>query len=95
MQFDASGDLLAVNADVNESSSTLETFELPNSSPMTFSLTPGGWPWGMAINRADNHVFVADAENNNASEYSYPSGTLVGSVFGNLAGLATGIAVDR
>jgi hypothetical protein len=71
---------------------TANTFELPDPTPSTFPLA--GEPIGLAINKLDHHWFVADAQNNNAAEYLYPSGVLVGTVPGNDGGEAYGIAVD-
>ena len=69
-----------------------DTFELPNPKPKTFPLL--GVPVGMAINPLDHHWFVADAMNDNAAEYSYPGGTLIGTVPGNSGGDLVGIALD-
>jgi hypothetical protein len=71
---------------------TADTFELPNPTPKTFPLV--GVPVGMAINPADHHWFVADAMSNNAAEYSYPGGALIGTVPGNAGGDPVGMAVD-
>jgi hypothetical protein len=85
--FDAEGDLL-----VNDSgTSTAETFELPNPNPKTFPLI--GRPLGMAINELEHHWYVTDPVDNDASEYSYPSGKLIGTVSGT-SGAKFGIAVD-
>jgi hypothetical protein len=88
MESDATEDLLA-NDQINV---TADTFELPNPTPATFPLT--GEPVGMAINKLDHHWFIADAVNNDAGEYLYPSGTPVGTVPGNPSGLPIGVAVD-
>jgi hypothetical protein len=85
---DADDDLLA-NDQVNI---TADTFELPNPAPATFPLIGG--PVGMAINKLDHHWFIADAANNQAVEYLYPGGALVGTVPGNTGGLPIGVAVD-
>lgn len=77
--FDRAGNLLLVNQGPNRTHNSLQTFNLPNPAPSTFPLLPG-WPTGMTINRSNLHVYVADEQNHNASEYLYPSGTLVGTV---------------
>jgi hypothetical protein len=87
LAFDDTNDLLA-----NNGFGQAETFELPNPNPKTFPV--GGIPTGMAINDLDHHWFVADAANNDAAEYLYPSGALVGTVPGNPGGGTFGIAVD-
>ena len=69
-----------------------DTFELPNPNPASFPLT--GIVFGMAIDRGDAHWFVADALNNDAAEYSYPSGQFIGTVPGNFGGNFDGIAID-
>jgi hypothetical protein len=69
-----------------------DTFKLPNPNPKTFPV--GGIPTGMAINDLDHHWFVADGLNNDAAEYLYPGGKLVGTVQGNPGGGTFGIAVD-
>jgi len=71
---------------------TADTFELPNPMPKMFPLV--GVPVGMAINPLDHHWFVADAMSNNAAEYSYPGGALIGTVPGNTGGDPVGMAVD-
>ena len=43
---------------------------------------------------SDHHIFVADSENDDAAEYSYPSGVLIRTVPGNPGGYAAGVAVD-
>lgn len=88
MAVDAEGDLVLADA----SPSLCETFELPNPVPKTFSVY--GHPQGIAINKLDNHLFVAD-QNDLASEYSYPSGVMLGSVVVNPPNAwVFGIAVD-
>ena len=67
-------------------------FKLPFTHPTTFPLM--GYPTGLALNTAEHHLFVADGLLNQAEEYSYPSGTLIGIVAGNPDGAAVGIAVD-
>jgi hypothetical protein len=88
LAFTEDDDLLA-NDLLNTSA---DTFELPNPSPSTFPIAGG--PFGMAIDLKARHWFTTDVVHNNAAEYSYPGGTLVGTVFGNISGSATGIAVD-
>jgi hypothetical protein len=84
---DDTEDLLAING-----FGSAETFELPNPNPKTFPLN--GAPVAMAINALDHHWFVTDANNDDAAEYSYPGGKLVGTVPGNAGGGLFGIAVD-
>lgn len=84
---DDTEDLLAING-----IGLAETFELPNPNPKTFPLT--GAPVAMAINKLDRHWFVTDVNNDDAAEYSYPDGKLVGTVPGNAGGGLFGIAVD-
>ncbi|HEY7981698.1 MAG TPA: hypothetical protein VID19_09470 [Candidatus Eremiobacteraceae bacterium] len=89
MVFDSTGDLLVTE----ESGGTADTFELPNPAPATFQLQ--GYPMGMAVSKGDHHWFVADSDNNDAAEYAYPSGALIGTVPGNSpGGYVIGIAVD-
>ena len=85
---DASDDLLVTDSQPGKA----ETFELPNPNPQSFPMA--GIVFGMAINQHDYHWFVADALNNDAAEYSYPSGTLIGTVPGNPGGNLDGIAID-
>jgi len=80
-------DLLA-----NDGLGFADTFKLPNPNPKTFPVT--GIPTGMAINKLDHHWFVADGLNNDAAEYLYPGGKLVGTIQGNPDGGTFGIAVD-
>ncbi len=84
---DGTEDVLA-----NNGFGTAQTFELPNPNPSTFPVA--GIPTGMAINELDHHWFVADGSDNDAAEYSYPSGTLLGVVPGNPGGGTFGVAVD-
>ena len=88
MRFDAEGDLVAIDA----GALTADTFELPNPKPKTFPLT--GMPGGVDINPLDHHLFTTDLANNDAAEYSYPSGKLIGTVAGNPGANLVGIAVD-
>jgi hypothetical protein len=93
MAFDSSGDLLINNIG---SPGAGQIFELPNPNPMTFPL--GNAPIGMAISQRNHHWFVAYDNNpstgHDAAEYSYPSGTLVGTVPCCTNGFAIGIAFD-
>jgi hypothetical protein len=94
MEFDSKGDLLVVSRDVNQINNTLNTYELPNPSPSTLPLLPG-WPTGVAISETDHHLFVVDAINHDAVEYSYPNGQLIGTVQDNSGGYPIGVAVDN
>ena len=93
MAVDNTGNLLVVNADLNYLNNALDTFSLPNPQPSTFPLQPG-WPMGMAIDKSNQHVFVTDSKANDAAEYIYPGGALVGTVPGDVGGNISGIAVD-
>ena len=84
---DEKEDILAV-----EGLGVADIFNLPNPHPRTFPLA--GAPTGMAINKLDRHWFVADGLNNDAAEYLYPGGKLVGTVPGNSGGGTFGVAVD-
>jgi hypothetical protein len=89
MAFDSSGDLMITDAG---SPGAGQIFELPNPHPATFSLDDA--PFGMAISRRDHHWFVAYSTNHDAAEYSYPSGTLIGTVPCCPTGVAIGVAFD-
>ena len=84
---DDAEDLLAING-----AGFADTFELPNPNPKTIPLS--GDAVAMAVNKLDHHMFVTDALNNDAAEYSYPSGKLIGTVPGNTNAGLFGIAVD-
>ena len=88
LAIDAHGDLLVTDSGPGAA----ETFHLPNPTPSTFPLL--GSPFGMAINRQNKHWFVADEANQDAAEYSYPSGRLIGTVPCCSGGDVLGIAVD-
>jgi hypothetical protein len=88
MGSDDTEDLLVNDSDTGKA----ETFELPNPVPSTFPVV--GTPYGMAINPLDHHWFLTDPTNNNAAEYKYPGGRLIGTVPGDPSGQALGIAVD-
>jgi hypothetical protein len=89
LAIDDTGDLIAVDFNVRKA----ETFELPNPNPKTFHLNIGAR--AAAISEDNKHFFVADASNNDAAEYSYPFGDLVGTVPDpNSKGAPDGIAVD-
>jgi hypothetical protein len=81
-------DLLAID----QTGHLLDTFELPNPVPKTIPLS--GYPIAMAIDAPRHHLFITDADNNDAAEYLYPSGVLIGTVPGNSGGFLDGIAVD-
>jgi hypothetical protein len=84
---DDTGDLLA-----SDSSGLAETFEMPNPTPSTFPISVGAV--AMAIDEFSNHWYVTDAFNNDAEEYYYPGGKLVGKVPGSAGDALEGIAVD-
>jgi hypothetical protein len=81
-------DLLAVD----QTGHSLATYELPNPVPKTIPLD--GYPIAMAIDLLSHRLFITDADNNDAAEYLYPSGVLVGTVPGNPGGFLDGVAVD-
>jgi hypothetical protein len=87
LAFDSGGDLRA-----DDALAGAETYELPRTKPKTFSVL--GAPTGLAINAAQHHWFIADGLNDQAEEYLYPGGTLIGVVSGNVGGGTMGIAVD-
>jgi len=88
LAFDANDHLRA-----NEGASELaDMFKLPFTHATTFPLM--GYPTGLALNTVEHHLFVADGINDQAEEYDYPSGALVGIVAGNPGGATVGIAVD-
>jgi DNA-binding beta-propeller fold protein YncE len=89
LAFDRTNDLLAIDPIALKA----DTFELPHPKPKTFSLFAGS-AVGLAINASGNRLFAADPNANNAAEYRYPSGTLVGTVPGNQGGFPVGIAID-
>jgi hypothetical protein len=86
--FDKTGDLVVT--DVN--AATADTFELPNPVPSTFAMA--GRPWDLVISAGDHNVFTFNSFLNEAVEYSYPGGSLIGSVSGVSGGSIDGIAVD-
>jgi hypothetical protein len=86
--FDRTGDLLVTDP----MAATADTFELPNPKPSTFPMV--GEPFDMVISTGDRHIFTFDAFHNDALEYSYPDGALVGTVSGVSGGFLDGIAVD-
>jgi hypothetical protein len=88
MTHDNMDDLLVTDAQPGSA----DTFELPNPTPSTFPLA--GVPLGMALSKSNRHWFVADYNNNDASEYLYPSGALVGTVHGITGGAMWGVAID-
>jgi hypothetical protein len=85
---DAHDDLLVTDSQPGMA----ETFELPDPNPQAFPVA--GIVFGMAMDQKDQHWFVADALNNDAAEYAYPSGNLIGTVPGNFGGNLDGIAID-
>jgi DNA-binding beta-propeller fold protein YncE len=88
MQFDDSGEFVKVDTTQREA----EIFNLPNPDPKTFTLTGG--PVDMALSGHDHHLFIANSENNDAEEYSFPGGKLLGTVPALRNGSPTGIAID-
>lgn len=89
--FDAAGNLLMSGIDFNLNTFA-DTYKLPDPTPTSFLMI--GLAYGMAINKHDNHWFSADSSNNDAHEYAYPGGRLIGTVPGNSNGSPVGIAVD-
>lgn len=88
LAFDSGGDLR-----LDESGAGLaDTFELPRTRPKQFPVM--GAPTGLAINEFEHHWFIADGVNNQAEEYLYPGGTLIGVVAGAPGGGTFGVAVD-
>jgi hypothetical protein len=88
MVFDFANDLLANDL----GSGSVDTFELPNPKPKTFPVTE--FPYGLAINRQDHHLFITDSGLDDAREYEYPSGAFVGSISCGDGCNPMGIAID-
>jgi DNA-binding beta-propeller fold protein YncE len=87
LAIDDTGDLLAVDQNVSD------TFELPNPNAKTFPLQTRE-SFGVAINAANNHLFITDQANNVTQEYAYPRGSLLATVPGISNGASTGVAID-
>jgi len=88
LAFDSGGDLRLDEAGTG----LADTFELPRTHAKSFPVI--GAPTGMAINEFEHHWFIADGLDNQAEEYLYPGGTLIGTVAGNPGGGTFGVAVD-
>jgi DNA-binding beta-propeller fold protein YncE len=88
LAFDSGGDLRLDEA----GSGLADTFELPRTRAKSFQVM--GSPTGLAINDFEHHWFIADGLDNQAEEYLYPGGTLIGVVAGNSGGGTFGVAVD-
>lgn len=88
MALDDTGDLLMTDA----MAVTADTFELPNPQPSTFPLI--GFPAALAISKNNGHIFVVDGYRNRVEEFSYPIGSLIGTVNGSQNSILTGVAVD-
>ena len=73
---DAEGDLVVSDTGATYGIGSIETFELPNPIPSTFSIV--GRSVGITINPVDQHLFVANDLSDSADEYIYPSGVFVG-----------------
>ena len=84
MAFDADGDLVVDDTQP----SLLETFELPNPNHTSSFAVTGA---GLALDALGGHVFTVDGGIKPPAEYSYPSGTLIGTV---PIGRGLGIAFD-
>ena len=83
MVFTADGDLIVEDTQPGK----IETFELPNPTPSSFFVM--GSPDGLAINPSDQHLYIANGGPEEAEEYTYPGGVLIGTVPGGI-----GVAVD-
>ena len=86
--FDMTGDLLVTDV----FAATADTFELPNPVPSTFAMA--GQPWDVVISTGGRNIFTFNSFLNEALEYSYPGGALIGNVPGVSGGAIGGIAVD-
>jgi hypothetical protein len=87
--FDSTGDLLATD----NLNARADTFELPNPRPKSFPLEDA-YPTGMAFDGVNQAWLVANWSDNEVDEYSYPSGTLIGTVPGKAGGGIVGVAID-
>lgn len=88
LAIDSGGDLRLDEAGAG----LADTFELPRTRAKSFQVV--GAPTGLAINEFEHHWFIADGLDNQAEEYVYPGGTLIGVVPGNSGGGTFGVAVD-
>jgi hypothetical protein len=96
MEFDAAGNLLMSDIDGNTNTwADTNHLDLTTAPPYPSSFLMIGEAYGMALNKRNDRWFSADFENNEAHEYVYPSGQLVGTVSGNQFGFPVGIAVDQ
>jgi hypothetical protein len=85
---DSTNDLFAEDPDAHRG----EIFELPNPNATMFKTLTGS-PDGIGIDEKQHHWFTGDF-GIEASEYSYPSGVLIGSVRGANGGSLRAVAVD-
>jgi hypothetical protein len=88
LAIDSGGDLRLAEGATDQAA----TVEFPRMHARMFPLMDAAT--GIAINEFEHHWFVADGLNDQAEEYLYPGGTLIGVVAGNSGGGIFGVAVD-
>jgi len=79
MEVDDTDDLLVADPDFGRSSPAADILAIGKRRP-EFQFDEVGWPYYVAINKPERHVYVSDAKMAQVREYLYPSGVLIDTI---------------
>jgi hypothetical protein len=81
LQVDNTGDLLVADPDFfnGQNAPAADIFEIGKSYP-EFKFDEVGWPYYVALNKRERHVYISDAYNLQVREYTYPGGLLLDTI---------------
>jgi hypothetical protein len=81
MEIDDTNDIVVADPDFfnGHNKPAVDIFDKGSSSP-EFQFDELGWPYYVALNRKERHVFVSDAYYSQIRVYMYPTGLLIDTI---------------
>jgi hypothetical protein len=98
MEIDNTNDILVADPDFfnGHNQPAVDIFEKNATSP-EFQFDQLGWPYYVALNQHEHHVWVSDAQLSQVREYTYPGGVLIDTITKGMenGNYPVGVAVDH
>lgn len=79
MEVDITNDLLVADPDFFDGTPAVNILAIGKKHP-EFQFDEEGWPYYVALNKPERHVYVSDAKLAQIREYTYPGGVLIDTI---------------
>ncbi len=81
MEIDSRHDLVVADPDFfnGHNAPAVDILSIGSSTPL-FQFDEEGWPYYVALNKDENHIYVSDARLSQVREYTYPGGVLLDTI---------------